>query len=233
MEIIKIDLAKLHNEEHFQFQTEFKTQVEVFTAISLNIEAKFDNYLLKYAEEDEALVFINKSTYTNQIAAADAKRDSIFNGLRETVKAARNHFTPAVVQAANNLMVIFDAHGNVAVKPYDEETAAITSLVADLQGDFAADVALVGVTAWVVELKASNISFELVVTNRYSEESAKTILRMKRVRKEIDKLYQEIVNLINAMILVNGDSHYKDFVTEMNHRIDNFKNVIAKRKGKN
>lgn len=109
-------LSRLINEEHFQFHTEFKTTAPAFTSISLNIEAKFDNYLLKYDEEDEALVFINKSTFTNQIAASDAKRDNIFQGLRDTVKAARNHYTPAK-KAANTLMVIFDAHGNVAAKP--------------------------------------------------------------------------------------------------------------------
>lgn len=231
MEILKIDLKNLRNAEHFQFQTEFKAQVEKSTAQTLGIETQFHNYQPKYAEESEAMVYISKNSQTELLSNADSYRDQIFRGLCDTVKAACNHFKPEKAEAAKKLTIVFDTYGNLASEAYNEETAKINSLVSDLQVKYAAEINLLGITDWVDELKASNAKFEDVKNNRYNEETTKTALRMKQVRAEIDKQYQGMIKLINALILVNGDSHYKSFVTEMNHRIENAKDVIAKRKG--
>jgi hypothetical protein len=233
MKINDLALSRQRNAEHFQFQTEFKTQVENTTAQALGIETQFHNYLSKYAGENEALVYISKSSLTDLLNNADSYRDSIFRGLCDTVKAACNHFIPGKAEAAKKLMIIFDTYGNLSVEAYDEETAKLTSLVNDLQVNHSSEINLLGVTEWIDELKASNLRFEDIKTNRYSEESTKTILRMKQVRKETDQMYQDMINRINAQILLNGETNYKDFVIALNQRIENAKNVMAKRKGKN
>ena len=128
-------------------------------------------------------------------------------------------------------MIRFDTYGNLSVEAYDEETAKLTSLVNDLQVNHSSEINLLGVTEWVDELKASNIRFEDIKSNRYSEESAKTILRMKQVRKETDQIYQDMINRINAQILLNGETNYKDLLIALNQRIENAKNIMAKRKG--
>ncbi|MCX6232869.1 MAG: DUF6261 family protein [Bacteroidetes bacterium] len=232
MKINNIHLVSLRNAEHYQFQTEFKNLVEKSTALALGIDARFQNYLSKYTEESEALVYITKNSQTDALVNADSHRDQIFRGLCDTVKAACNHFVPAKAEAAKKLMIIFDTYGNLTSEAYNEETAKINSLYKELNENHAAEINLLAITDWVEELKAGNLKFENIKNERYNEESAKTTLRMKQVRIEIDKQYQEIINLINALILVNGESQYKDFVTEMNHRIVNSKEIIAKRKAK-
>jgi hypothetical protein len=233
MRINDLALSRQRNAEHFQYQTEFKTQVENSTALALGIESQYNNYLPKYNEESEALVYVSKSSHTDLLFIADNYRDSIFRGLCDTVKAACYHFIPAKAEAAKKLMIIFDTYGNISVEAYDEETAKLTSLVNDLLVNHSSEINLLGVTEWVDELKASNIRFEDIKSNRYSEESAKTILRMKQVRKETDQMYQDMINRINAQILLNGETNYKDFVIALNQRIENAKNVMVKRKGKN
>ena len=93
------------------------------------------------------------------------------------------------------------------------------------------DIDLLALNEWVDELQTANNKFVDIKNERYTEESSKTSLRMKKVRTEIDALYKEIVNRINAQILLNGDTNYKDFVSALNQRIENVKLVLAKRRG--
>ena len=217
MSIKDFSLSRLKNAEHLQFQNDFKAEVEKKTATALGIEPQFTNYLLKLKEEDEAHMYIGKSSQTDLLAESDDYRDRVFRGLCDTGRAALNHFKPLKAEAARKLNIVFDTYGNITVEAYDEETAKINSLIKELLNNH--------------ELQTANNKFVDIKNERYTEESSKTSLRMKKVRTEIDALYKEIVNRINAQILLNGDTNYKDFVTALNQRIENVKLVLAKRKG--
>ena len=229
MEILKIDLKTLRNAEHLQFQSDFKAEVEKKTATALGIEPQFTNYLLKFKEEGEAHVYIGKSSQTDLLAESDEYRDRVFRGLCYTGWAALNHFKPEKAEAARKLNIVFDTYGNITVEAYDEETAKINSFVKELRDNHANDIDLLALNEWVDELQTANNKFVDIKNERYTEESSKTSLRMKKVRTEIDAQYKEMVNRINAQILLNGDTNYKDFVIALNQRIENAKLVLAKR----
>jgi hypothetical protein len=233
MAIADLHLNHLRNEEHYQFHTDFKKLIESNDPATLKIGALFTSYAQMYSNEGEALDLIRKSALTEDIAQADSYRDSIFRGMCDAVKSAEKHFNPATQQAATRLRVVLDHYGNVAVKGYDEETAAISKLVADLEKEYSADMAATGLTGWVSELKTRNNNFDALKKNRYSEASEKTMLRMKQVRVDIDNKYHEITNRINALIIVEGGAAYAAFVNEMNARINSYSKTLAQRKGRN
>jgi hypothetical protein len=150
----------------------------------------------------------------------------------DAVKSATNHFNPAVRQAASRIRLVLDHYGNVAIKAYAEETAAINSLITDLTVDNAADVATLGIADWITELQANNNAFDSLMKTRYTEAAGKTQLRMKQVRVKVDEAYGVIAKRINALIIVNGARAYSGFVTELNLRIDKYNLVVAQRKGR-
>jgi hypothetical protein len=221
MNIIDFHLAHLRNEEHFQFQTDFKELVETNNPITMNIAVAFASYLAVYNDESIALDVIRKSAISDEIAQADTVRDSTFRGFSDSVQSASRHFNIGVKQAAMRLQVVLGHYGNIATKPYDEETAAIDSLVNDLNTTYAADVtAITGLSEWVAELKANNDAFDNLKKNRYTEASSKTMLRMKEVRLQADAAYHTVTERINSLIIVNGETGYTSFVNELNARID-------------
>ena len=230
MEIQSIDLTKLRNAEHSQFHTEFKEQLELKTALSLGVVPQFADYTQKYTDESEAMVYISKSSYTEQLAAADDRRDMIFRGLADTIFAAQNHYKDENIAAAKKLAIILNTYGNIANESYDEETALISKFVEELQGNYLTETELLGLAEWAEELKKSNTVFQTLKDQRYSEESGKTELRMKNVRKQTDEVYKSIINRINAQILLNGEANYKDFVTALNLRIEHYKTLIVQHK---
>jgi hypothetical protein len=137
-----------------------------------------------------------------------------------------------VKQSALRVQVVLDEFGNIAAKSFDEETAAIVSLNSKLNQYYEADVETLGIAGWLEELQVNNESFEQLMRHRYSKEAIKTQLRMKSVRHEVDDAYRTIIDRINALIIVNGEANYKEFVDEMNERIDRNSNNLAIRLGR-
>jgi len=233
MKIQKIDLSKLHNEEHYQLLTDFKTLVNQYTPVSMGIEIQFEEFLKLYIDEIVALNSVRKSAATDDLDVSDCIRNSTLRGLNDTVKAALNHYKPEIKQAAYHVHKVFKHYNKLTFLSFDEETAAINRLVADLKGVYASDAAIVGITDWVTELKKHNDSFDHLKRKHYPEESSKIHIRMKEIRAALDVMYYSITEFINALILVNGESNYTGFVNEMNQHIENFKIIYSQCKERN
>ncbi len=231
MKIKKIKLLSLRNEEHFQFYTDFKNLVETHDPISLGIEFAFNAFLPFYNDEREALDIIRKSFLTDDISMADDLRDNTFRGLCDVVTSAEHHFLAEKRAAAGRIQIVLDHYGNISRKPYDEETAAINSLLGDLEG-MTDDATLLGLTDWLNELQANNVAFDTLKKDRYTQEAGKTQLRMKEVRLEVDKAYKKIAERMDALVIVNGEEAYAAFVNELNERIESYVLLLAQRKGR-
>jgi hypothetical protein len=232
MKIRRLRVENLRNEEWFQFFTEFKALAEQHSPAALNIDELFALFLVLYAGADEALEIIRKSASTEQIADADTARDTVFRGLAEAVQSALLHFDAVKREAARRLQITFDHYGNVARKSYDAETATIHNLIQELNGKHATDVATLGLGDWVTQLDADNRAFEALMNTRYSEEAGKTDFRMKEVRRETDRIYRDITDRLEALMLVNGDTAYVPFVKELNIRVERYADILAQRKGR-
>ena len=232
MKIRKLPLLHLRNNEHFQCQTEFKALVEEFNAETLNIDQLFNNnYLPAYAALDEAMTKIIKNSFTDKRGSCDYQRDKTFRGLINTLNAGRNHFDPDVRDAARRLKIVFDRFGNVAQLPLNEETSAIYNLVQEVTENHAANAAKLNIITWLNQLKADNEAYEALVTGGYEEEAAKTELKVKQTRLKIDKALRQIIEHIDALITIDGETGYTEFVRRINLQFSKYANILAQRKG--
>lgn len=231
MKIKKIKLLSLRNEEHFQFYTDFKSLVEANDPISLGIEAAFNAFLPLYSDEREALDIIRKNILTKNISDADDLRDNTFRGLSDAVNSVTHHFLAEKREAAARILLVIEHYGNIGLKPYDEETATISSFIGDLT-NLADDLTLLGLSDWVNELQANNTAFDNLKKDRYTQEAGKTKLRMKQVRLQVDDAYKTIAERIDALAIVNGDEAYASFIDELNERIEAYALLLAQRKGR-
>ncbi len=229
MNILHARLPRFTNEEHFQFQTDFKALVEQYTPQLLNIDAAWAIYQPAYTKEEAALDVIRKSTFTDDIARADGNRDSVVWGFENTVKGALNHFDLNKREAASRLLIVLENYGNIRRKSYDQETAAINSLLADLRGNYAVDVMVLMMEEWVNALEMANGEFVSLMQQRYSDEAGKPQYNMKTARTETDAAYRAITERINALTIVNGPDSYENFIIALNERIERYNNNVARR----
>jgi len=232
MKIGKINSNNLRNDEHFQFHTEFMDLVQKETPQKLKVQGQFEAYLPLYGREDEALKKINKSSFTAQLQEADKARDEIFLGMAEMAKAALRHFNPAVREAANRLKVVFDTYGNVAVKPFNEQTSAVYNLLQELQGKYASDMETVGITQWASELQARNNVFSGLMKERFDETASRCDIVLREARAELDRSYFAIRERINALVIVEGEADYGNFIRTLNAVVAKYTAILNSRLGK-
>lgn len=230
MKVESLHSNNQRNASHYQFQIDFNTTVIKYTPLALGIVDAYEVYLPLLQNESVALVAITKSATTEQIEAADKERDFTFRGFFDTVKSKSNHFNADVRDAAKRVMVLLNAYGNLTRKPKDEESGLITSMIADLRLQMPGDLTTLEVVDWMAELERNNNVFIGLQATRNSEEANRTELRMKEVRKEIDTAYKHIIERINALIVVNGEAGYSDFVKELNARINRANDAISQSK---
>lgn len=232
MKITEFALSRLRNEEHFQFHTSFRDLVVETKATNLKIEALFAVYQPQLASELESLDVVRKSSISEDLIVADADRDNGFRGMCDAVKSGLNHYDANVQAAAKRLQILLDTYGNLAAKNYDAETGGIISLLNDLNSGYLADATTLGLAGWINELRTKNKAYDDLKNNRYSAEASKTILRMKEERVKTDNIYRQIIERINALIIVEGETAYAGFVNELNKRIEGFDNTVTLRRAK-
>ena len=237
MKFITLRLSRLRNAEYFQFMTEFKDLFNTFSPSVMKVAKFFALFMTLFEKLDLCLIILQKSGYTELMHIADQKRDSLFSGLVDLVKAALKHFNENVRAAAKRLKIVFDTYGNLAQKPNDEETAGVHNLIQDLEGKYAADIALIGATAWVEELKASNEEYETLVKNRDTESAEKPEEKVRTVRLELDAAYRDITEVIEALAKL-ADTPAEQvrnnaFITQWNATVERYKKRIAQRDGVN
>jgi hypothetical protein len=230
MEITTVHFELFRNNEIFQFHTEFGKLVTGISPAALKIEPLFEKHQAYYKELDEAMLKIAKSAITDEIVAADQRRDSVFRGLVDTVKAALNHFIPVKAAAARRLQIVFNTYGNVSRMTFNEETSAIYNMLQEIKRNNAADIAATDIGDWVDELEAQNNAFGDLVRRRYDETAAKTSLRVKQVRTKIDTAYRDIVRGVEGLALVEGGEAYKDFIKRLNAIVEKYNNLAAQSK---
>lgn len=232
MKTNRMVFSALRNEEHYQFHSDVKALLAAGDPKILNIAADFADYEKLCNDELEALQLIRKSALSDQMEDADKRRDQVFRGFADAVKSARNHFDAGKKEAAARLNIVMEQYGNVARKPYNEETAAIVKLLKELTENYAADMEMLAITEWANELAARNNAFDTLMRSRFTEESERTTLHMKQVRNEVDAQLRKILTRIDALIIVNGLQAYDALVREINVRFDKYENTVAIRQGK-
>jgi len=220
-------LHSQRNAAHYQYQMDFNDSVIKYTPQALGIVEDYEAFKPLLQDEGVALVAITKSATTVELDGADKNRDFTFRGTADKVTNSLNHFDPLVREAARRVKIIFDTYGNLAPKPDDEESGLITSLIAELRTKVSAEITTVALVDWIDELERLNNTFKALEATRNLEEAKRSILRMKQVRVVVDAAYNKIVKRINALMIVNGEAPYAEFVKELNARIARAQDAIT------
>ena len=231
MKINAIRMSHMHNDEHFQFYADFGKLVNSIGAASLKIEAQFAAVMNLFDDEDTALKKIMKSAITPEIQKADKDRDTIFRGMTDTYKSALNHFNELKANAAKRLKPVFDTYGNLAAKPINEQSSGVTNMLQEFTGKYAADCQTIGIDDWAAKLAIANNAVIELMHGRYDEGAARTDIVLKEARAKVDEAYRIIIERINALIVIEGEAQYADFVRRLNPIVDKYANTIAQRHG--
>ncbi len=223
MEINGLNLTRLRNLAHFEFCSEVKQMITAHTAEKLNITTAFTEFCTLWEKEEQGLEVIRQHKLTAKLAELDELRDTLFSGLSTNCKSLTKHFDANMRKNAEQLVVVLKSYGNVAAESYNEETAALHKLTEELLENYAEQLTTCKLTDWVTNLQAVNENFSQVMLSRNEDLAKEEPIHMRSLRKSVDKLYRLMVKRVEASALLNGEEDYKDFINQLNGRIDYYK----------
>jgi hypothetical protein len=231
--VIRFSYEHLRNEAHVEFHTMVNSLVVRFNPETLGINPLYLRYRPLYEEEVTALDQILKSGITPEIEAFGRDRDSLYRGFVDNVKSNLHHFDPGKRKAAAKLVVILDHYGNIARKTLIDETAAIEDLYRELtKQETHVHVAALGLGDWLDQLVQASRNLEALMMSRYNEAAKRPNIHMRSIRREVDRVFRGILDLLEALMRIKGEDTDREFISELNAVSERYKDILAQGAGR-
>lgn len=229
-EIYDINIQRMNNGAHFTFVSNILARAEADTTVKGKASELVSNLKAAVAAEDEALKISQKSLLTDEIAKADSDRDALYAGYKKAVEGFLAMPIADMAQAAKILSQhIKDYKVNTAGQ-LDKETGLLVNFISDLEDKYAAQVAKLGLTAFVTNLKEANERVRTLTLQRTNEKIGITVGALKTARTASDDAYRALVKMVNALALVFGEKDYTAFIDYVNTEITHYKREVLGKK---
>ena len=229
-EIYDINIQRMNNGAHFTFVSNILARAEADTAVKGKASELVSNFKAAVAAEDEALKISQKSLLTDEIAKADSDRDALYAGYKKAVEGFLAMPIADMAQAAKILSQHIKDYKINTADQLDKETGLLVNFISDLEDKYAAQVAKLGLTAFVTNLKEANERVRTLTLQRTNEKIGITVGALKTARTASDDAYRALVKMVNALALVFGEKDYPAFIDYVNTEITHYKREVLGQK---
>lgn len=231
-EIYDINIQRMNNGAHFTFVSNILARAEADTAVKGKASELVSNFKVAVAAEDEALKISQKSLLTDDIAKADIDRDALYAGYKKAVEAFLAMPIADMAQAAKVLAQHIKDYKINTAGQLDKETGLLVNFITDLEDKYSAQVAKLGLTAFVINLKEANERVRMLTLQRTNEKMGVTVGALKAARTSSDDAYRALVKMVNALALVFGEKDYTAFIDYVNTEVTHYKREVIGQKAK-
>lgn len=229
-EIYDINIQRMNNGAHFTFVSNILARAEADTAVKEKASELVSNFKTAVSAEDEALKISQKSLLTDEIAKADSDRDALYAGYKKAVEAFLAMPIADMAQAAKVLAQHIKDYKINTAGQLDKETGLLVNFITDLEDKYSAQVAKLGLTAFVTNLKEANERVRMLTLQRTNEKMGVTVGALKVARTASDDAYRALVKIVNALALVFGEKDYTAFIDYVNTEITHYKREVLNQK---
>lgn len=229
-EIYDINIQRMNNGAHFTFVSNILARAEADTAVKGKAADQVNNLKAAVSAEDEALKISQKSLLTDEIAKADNDRDALYAGYKKAVEGFLAMPIADMAQAAKILSQHIKDYKINTADQLDKETGLLVNFITDLEDKYATQVAKLGLTAFVTNLKEANERVRTLTLQRTNEKIGITVGALKTARTASDDAYRALVKMVNALALVFGEKDYTAFIDYVNTEITHYKREVLNQK---
>lgn len=235
IKIEPVDLRSFDNNEHFQFMTGFDKLISTHKAAITGAEVTYGIFKNTLMAEDMALRIEQGSSAAQTLDRLDRQRDKTWNAINMRLKATLLCPVKDEIDSARFLLHIIQLYGDVCSLTYSEQSAAIENMTNDLALPvIRVHSDKIGITHWIHELKKQNRLFTDTFDAINSEFARRESNDVKAVRTLIDPVYQQLVERINASIILEFvQPEVTDLAQKLNEKIKYYKTPPAYRNSSN
>ena len=231
-EIYDINIQRMNNGAHFTFVSNILARAEADTTVKGKASELVSNFKTAVSAEDEALKISQKSLLTDEIAQADSDRDAPYAGYKKAVEAFLAMPIADMAQAAKVLAQHIKDYKINTAGQLDKETGLLVNFITDLEDKYSTQVAKLGLTAFVTNLKEANERVRTLTLQRTNEKMGVTVGALKAARTASDDAYRALVKMVNALALVFGEKDNTAFIDYVNTEVTHYKREVIGQKAK-
>lgn len=231
IKIEAVDLRDFDNNEHFQFMTGFDKLISTHKAVLSGLEVTYGIFKNTLMAEDLAIHIEQGSSSAQTLDKLDRKRDKTLNAIHMRLKATLLSPIKEEVDSAQFIKHIINLYGDVCPLTYSEQSAAIENMINDLELPvIAIHTDRIGIANWVLELKRQNQQFSETFDAINSEFARRESNDVKAVRTLIDPVYHQMVERINASIILEfAQPEVIDLAQKLNEKIKYYNTPLVYR----
>jgi hypothetical protein len=221
----------LYNSEYLTFMQETDLQVTNAGEVKAGLEGLYPVFSGDLTKLQQTYIVSAGNPLTLAKDKAEHFRDNRYAAFSAVVNNALYDSNPDISNAAETIQDVLNETGNPTSLGDSIETAQLFSLLTRLE-PFAQQINLIGGSQRLNELDAANKEFVRIQDEWYDVGGQKPSGNMYALRRPTDTTYRSIVNRINALVEINGPERYKAFIDSHNKTIEQYRNIVAQRKGR-
>ena len=229
--ITTLNLTRLRTEESFGYLKQVsaesanlpseETPAAQTTAVNA-FETAFDAF-------DTALKASATNPATATATEADEARDLAWRGINAYVKAMCAHPDPEISGIAAEVKSLFDKYGDPTKLAQTEESGVLHNLLQDLEALNSGIRTSLSLDIWIVALKEKEADFLAAAAERTEADAARQVGIVKETRTAAEAAYRSLVDTVNALAMINGDTDYATFIDHVNAMIERQKAISKAR----
>lgn len=220
---------------HTKFHT---SAAELMTAAGGEVLHITDQLALYVAAVETEATIVNRQTSfvaTEMMKEADKKRDDMLAVINGIINAHKYTHIEAKRTAQMHLASAYDPYRNIRGHEYSRQTAEVDGLIAALTTDeIAPHLQALGLVDEVAALSSANAQFSTELDRKVAEMTARRPekdISTEEARAESDRLYADIVAIVNAYALIQPTEAITAFVDNLTGLVDTYR-LIADNTGK-
>ena len=182
--------------------------------INAMLEAPINAFEAAYQAFDVALE--SSTADSAEAKAYEELRDRLWRSNNAYIKAMTAHPNPELAAIAERVKAEFDKYGDVTNLPVVQESGALHNLIQDIRTISAQDRSKIHYEEWFNALETAENNYLAAVAARTDVRSEKEVGAVKRTRIEAEAAYTHLVDVVNLLAKLEGDTAYLPFINRMN-----------------
>lgn len=175
-----------------------------------------------------ALETVHLNKFVSKVAAADATRDDLFIGFRETIDSQKRRKNNSIIEAYEKVWAVIEEHGtDLFMLNYAEQSEKMESLFSELDTEeYQKALEELHAKEQYEELKYAQMDFDAIYDDEIDEEAKENYPSIGEAKGNIIPLINSLFDAINILCLTESGNH--EVLVEKLNRITGNVMKIAK-----
>lgn len=176
---------------------------------------------------DTAVKIARSSDYSKQIMKEDTKRDRLYSNGKMTAEMWSELGIEPQATAARAVLHEINIYKIDTKAQYDQQTGLMINFLQPFESAaMQTHLTTLGLTAVFTQMKAANEEVRRLLALRGNERAENAAYDLKSARQATDEAYENLVERINAIALINPSESWNTFIAQWSAEIARIKQQI-------